>query len=223
MAKKTTKLDLDTRYEGDKHLANVVQNATRYTDAINETLVTLEALHESGAIQTLSWMADYKDALGEALRVLQLLHERKILQMGIAVLEQWDQVSTVLVDFISRPEMTTMIKNVLFMMESIGHIDPAALKLTTDLMSKTLSELENEMKSESKGGILQLFKLMRDPNIIGAMTAMAGALEGAGVAFRQEQALEAKKPVEAKGPRTGNTSRSPTVQQRKAAEAAKES
>lgn len=199
MAKQTSKVDFKKRVDARADISQVMEAATRYSGAVTESLALMEALHEGGALDALSWIAEYKDAVFEAIRVLELLHERGVLKMLIGMLEQWSEVSRVLVDWVSRPESTTMIKNGLFLMEMLGHIDPDALKTMADATAKASKESSDTIRKGSATGPLELLALLTHPDVLRGMGALASGLKGVGEAAKMQEEQRATEKRQVKG------------------------
>lgn len=110
-------------------------------------------------------LAQNADGIRETIKLLQELHETGILEALSAVIEAKDKVAKIAVGQLVRPPVTNAINNAIAAAGTLTELDPQLTKKLIGGALKGLQDAEEGLRTNSKVGIMDLFKVLRDPDI----------------------------------------------------------
>ncbi|MGG1485814.1 DUF1641 domain-containing protein [Peribacillus castrilensis] len=154
MAKPITKIDEPTFTEKEKQdqtLEKVLQDLSENADGIKETIKLLQELHESGILGAINNLVEAKEKVAK-IAVGQLL----------------------------RPAVTNAVNNAMEAAGVLTELNPEMTKKLVGGLSKGLQKAEEGFQSNKKVSVLDLVRLMRDPDVNRVMRFSLDLLKGLG-------------------------------------------
>jgi uncharacterized protein YjgD (DUF1641 family) len=154
-----------------------------------QTIKKTELTEEQKKVQSLenllSEVAQNKDSLLETLHLLQELHDSGILEALGSLVKAKESVAKIAVGQLTRPPVTNMINNAMAAGGALTAIDP---EMTQKLMTSVVNGLqkaEQGLQSGEKVGILDLMKVLKDPDINRAIGFGLNLLKGIGEGLKE--------------------------------------
>ncbi|WP_077624887.1 DUF1641 domain-containing protein [Sediminibacillus massiliensis] len=121
-----------------------------------------------------------KDAIMESMNIIHNMHEKGVLNLLSGLFGQGDKVLNTLVQSADKPEATNTIKNLLLLLGTAGLIDVKQLEPLLLRFGAGIERVAEEEDKDSKTGILDLFRAMKDPEINRSLTILMTFLKGMG-------------------------------------------
>ncbi|MFC4769765.1 DUF1641 domain-containing protein [Effusibacillus consociatus] len=159
MAKPITKIApvvLTEKEKEEQSLEKVVQDVARNAEGIQETLKLLQELHDSGILEALN-----------------------------AAIESKEQIAKIAVGQLLRPPVTNMINNAMATAGALAELDPEMTKKLVSSLTKGLQKAEEGLENNSRVGVFDLVKALKDPDINRAIGFGLNLLKGIGEGLKQ--------------------------------------
>lgn len=154
-----------------------------------QTIKKIELTEEQKKAQSLedllSELAQNKDSLLETLYLLQELHDSGILEALGSLVKAKESVAKIAVGQLTRPPVTNMINNAMAAASAFTAIDPKTTQKLMKGVSKGLQKAEQGLQSDEKVGILDLVKVLKDPDINRAIGFGLNLLKGVGEGLKE--------------------------------------
>ncbi|MBS4214504.1 MULTISPECIES: DUF1641 domain-containing protein [Neobacillus] len=128
----------------------------------------------------LSEVAQNKDSLLDTLQLLQELHKSGILDAMNSLVKAKEQVAKIAVGQMTREPVTNLINNAMAAGGALTTLDPEMTKKLMNGVANGLEKAEQGLQSNSKVGILDLLKVLNDPDINRAIGFGLNLLKGVG-------------------------------------------
>ncbi|RSL32353.1 DUF1641 domain-containing protein [Salibacterium salarium] len=128
----------------------------------------------------LNQIADNHDSIQTTLDIVEELQQAGILDMLKGLLRMREQIGSISIDKINQPSMHHLIKNSFHTIEFIGKVDPEELEKMMNGMINGMERLSKETEKTEDTGMWGLFKTMRDPHVLSALSYMTAFLNGFG-------------------------------------------
>lgn len=128
----------------------------------------------------ISEVAQNKDSLLDTLQLLQELHNSGILEAMNSLVKAKEQVAKVAVGQMTREPVTNLINNAMAAGGALTTLDPEMTKKLMNGVAKGLEKADQGLQSNSKVGILDLLKVLNDPDINRAIGFGLNLLKGVG-------------------------------------------
>jgi len=126
-----------------------------------------------------------KDSLLETLDLLQELHNSGILEAAGSLVKAKEKVAKIAVGQMTREPVTNIINNVMAAGGALTTLEPEMTKKLMGSVAKGLAKAEQGLQSNSKVGILDLLKVLNDPDINRAIGFGLNLLKGIGEGLRE--------------------------------------
>ncbi|PJN88264.1 DUF1641 domain-containing protein [Bacillus sp. mrc49] len=159
MAKPITKIEEPVFTEKEKQsqeLDNVLQDISRNSDGIKETIKLLQELHDSGILGAINNLVEAKEDVAK-IAVGQML----------------------------RPPVTNALNNAMAAAGVLTELDPETTQKLVGGLSKGLQRAEEGIQSNKKVGVFDLVKLLRDPDVNRVMRFTIDLLKGLGEGLKK--------------------------------------
>jgi uncharacterized protein YjgD (DUF1641 family) len=144
-------------------------------------VVPTEAEKKSQSLEgLLSEVAQNKDSLLETLQLLQELHNSGILEAAGSLIKAKEEVAKIAVSQMTREPVTNMINNLMAAGGALTALDPEMTKKLIGSVAKGMEKAEKGLQSNSKVGVLDLLKVLNDPDINRAIGFGLNLLKGIG-------------------------------------------
>ncbi len=133
----------------------------------------------------LSEVAENKDSLLDTLYLLQELHNSGILEAINSLVKTKEEVAKIAVGQMTREPVTNMINNAMAAGGVLTELDPEMTKKLMGSVKKGLEKAEQGLQSNSKVGILDLMKALKDPDLNRAIGFGLNLLKGIGEGLKK--------------------------------------
>jgi uncharacterized protein YjgD (DUF1641 family) len=130
-------------------------------------------------------VAQNKDSLLDTLDLLQELHNSGILEALNSLVKVKEEVAKIAVGQMTREPMTNIINNAMAAGGALTTLDPEMTKKLIGSVAKGLEKAEQGLQTNSKVGILDLLKVLNDPDINRAIGFGLNLLKGIGEGLKE--------------------------------------
>jgi uncharacterized protein YjgD (DUF1641 family) len=152
---------------------------------IKKVELTEDQKKEQTLESLLSEVAQNKDSLSDTLLLLQELHNSGILEAANSLVKAKEEVAKIAVGQMTRKPVTNIINNLMVAGGSLTAMDPEMTKKLMGSVAKGLEKAEQGLQSNSKVGILDLIKVLNDPDINRAIGFGLNLLKGIGEGLKE--------------------------------------
>ncbi|MFJ7754386.1 DUF1641 domain-containing protein [Peribacillus muralis] len=159
MAKPITKIEEPVLTEKEKQIQEldvVLQDISRNSDGIKETIKLLQELHDSGILGAINNLVEAKEDVAK-IAVGQML----------------------------RPPVTNALNNAMAAAGVLTELDPETTQKLVGGLSKGLQRAEEGFQANKKVGVFDLVKLLRDPDVNRVMRFSIDLLKGLGEGLKK--------------------------------------
>jgi uncharacterized protein YjgD (DUF1641 family) len=133
----------------------------------------------------LSGVAENKDSLLETLSLIQELHDSGILDAFGSLLKAKEKAAKIAVGQLTREPVTNMINNAMAAGGMLTELDPETTGKLAKSLTNGLKKAEQGLKADSKIGVLDLMKALKDPDINRAIGFGFNLLKGMGEGLKE--------------------------------------
>ncbi|MCM3570339.1 DUF1641 domain-containing protein [Neobacillus mesonae] len=133
----------------------------------------------------LSEVAENKDSLLDTLELLQELHNSGILEALNSLVKAKEEVAKIAVGQMTREPVTNLINNAMAAGGALTTLDPEMTSKLMGSLAKGFEKAEEGLRSNSKVGILDLLKVLNDPDINRAIGFGLNLLKGVGEGLKE--------------------------------------
>ena len=152
---------------------------------IKKAELTEKQKKEQSLESLLSQVAKNKDSLSDTLHLLQELHNSGILEAANSLVKAKEEVAKIAVGQMTRTPVTNLINNLMAAGGAFTALDPEMTKKLLGSVAKGLEKAEQGLHSNSKVGILDLLKVLNDPDINRAIGFGLNLLKGIGEGLKE--------------------------------------
>ncbi|MCA1041131.1 DUF1641 domain-containing protein [Bacillus infantis] len=152
---------------------------------IQKTELTEEQLKQQSLENLLSGIVENKDSLLETLALLQELHDSGILDAAGSLLKAKEKAAHAAIGQLTREPVTNMINNAMAAGGILTQLNPeTTAKLSKSLMAG-MKKAEQGLKEDSKIGVFDLMKALKDPDINRVLGFGFNLLKGMGEGLKE--------------------------------------
>jgi uncharacterized protein YjgD (DUF1641 family) len=154
-----------------------------------QTIQKTELTEEQKKIQSLenllSGVAQNKDSLLETLNLLQELHDSGIMEGLGSLLKAKESAAKIAVGQLTRKPVTNMINNAMAAGGILTELDPETTSKLAKSLTIGLQKAEQGLKADTKLGLFDLMKAIKDPDINRALGFGFNLLKGIGEGLKE--------------------------------------
>ncbi|SET37374.1 Uncharacterized conserved protein YjgD, DUF1641 family [Salinibacillus kushneri] len=132
-------------------------------------------------------IADNREVIQDTLIILQELHNTGVLDMLKGLLRTREKVGAIAIEQLNQPAMHNMIKNGMNTIGLLSEMDPDQLQAIFGGLNQGLEKAAESTKKQEEMGIWGLMKSMRDPNVRTSMNTMVNFLNGMGSGLKSSE------------------------------------
>jgi uncharacterized protein YjgD (DUF1641 family) len=136
----------------------------------------------------LKQIADNREAIQDSLIILEELHQSGILDMLKGFLRTKEKIGSIAMEQINQPGMHNIIKNGMSGVELLSSIDSDQLKQLLGGLTQGLQKASESTQKKEQIGVWGLLKSMKDPNVNASLNTMIHFLNGMGEGLNNKQA-----------------------------------
>ncbi|MCQ6280878.1 DUF1641 domain-containing protein [Bacillus sp. EB600] len=145
-----------------------------------------EEQKKSQSLESLiSEVAQNKDSLLDTLQLVQELHNSGILEALNSLVKAKEEVAKIAVGQMMREPVANIINNAMAAGGALTALEPETTKKLMGSVAKGLEKAEQGLQSNSKVGILDLLKVLNDPDINRAIGFGLNLLKGIGEGLKE--------------------------------------
>ncbi|NRD80065.1 DUF1641 domain-containing protein [Bacillus sp. BRMEA1] len=141
---------------------------------------TEEEIKTQSLESLLSEIAQNKDSLLETLKLLQEFHDSGIMEIIGSFLKAKETAAQIAVDQLTRQPVTNMINNVKSVGGVLTELNPDTISKLAKSLTLGLQKAETGLKNDTKLGLLDVMKALKDPDINRALEFGFNLLKGIG-------------------------------------------
>jgi uncharacterized protein YjgD (DUF1641 family) len=147
---------------------------------VKKNIKTEEQIQTEKLAELQAALAEKDEALTKALDIIGELHSIGALEAANAMLEAKDKIASIALGQATREPVTNMINNLMGAAGVLTKMDP---EVTTKLLDSVVAGVKQGgsfVESEEKVGVLDLMKVLKDPDINRAIGFGINFLKGMG-------------------------------------------
>jgi uncharacterized protein YjgD (DUF1641 family) len=148
--------------------------------AIAKERYTKEQLKMQKLDRLVDDVSNHSDGLKQTMKLLQELHDSGIMEAVVSLLQAKEKVAKIALDQVVRPPVTNMINNAMAAAGALSEMEPDTTKRLVKSLSMGLVRAEAGIKSGEKVGMLDLLKVLKDPDINRTLSFGLNLLKGMG-------------------------------------------
>jgi uncharacterized protein YjgD (DUF1641 family) len=152
---------------------------------IEKTELTEEQIKLQSLENLLSGVAQNKDSLLETLNLLQELHDSGIMDALGSLLKAKESAAKIAVGQLTRKPVTNMINNAMAAGGILTELDPETTSKLAKSLTAGLQKAEQGLKNDTKIGLFDLMKAIKDPDINRALGFGFNLLKGIGEGLKE--------------------------------------
>ncbi|WP_077212307.1 DUF1641 domain-containing protein [Bacillus dakarensis] len=152
---------------------------------IKKNELTEEQKKSQSLESLLSEVAQNKDSLLETLQLLQELHDSGILDALNSLVKAKEKVAKIAVGQMTREPVTNLINNTMAAGGALTTLDPEMTKKLMGSVALGIEKAQQGLQEDSKVGILDLLKVLNDPDINRAIGFGLNLLKGVGEGLKE--------------------------------------
>ena len=149
---------------------------------IQKTVVTEEQKKQQVSEGLLQQLGENQQAIEETIHLLAQLQKAGLLDAAVSLLAAKEDVSKIAIEQLNREPVKNALNNVMGAGEALSSVDPEVTKQVTSSLVTGLQYATDELEKGRKTGVMDFFKVLRDPDINRAITFGSNFLK----AFGQE-------------------------------------
>ncbi|WP_242219390.1 DUF1641 domain-containing protein [Bacillus cereus group sp. BfR-BA-01380] len=131
-------------------------------------------------------LADHEEALNQMFNIVGELNDIGMLEAANSMLQAKEPIAKIVLGQVTREPVTNLINNMMGAAGALTELDP---ELTKKLVSSVLTGMDEgnqHLQSNKKVGILDLMKVLKDPDINRAIGFGLHFLKGMGKGLKDE-------------------------------------
>jgi uncharacterized protein YjgD (DUF1641 family) len=152
---------------------------------IQKTELTQDQIKIQSLENLLSEVAHNKDSLLDTLNLLQELHDSGIMEALGSLLKAKESATKIALGQITRKPVTNMINNAMAAGGILTELDPETTSKLAKSLTVGLQKAEQGLKADTKLGLFDLMKAIKDPDINRAFGFGFNLLKGIGEGLKE--------------------------------------
>jgi uncharacterized protein YjgD (DUF1641 family) len=125
-------------------------------------------------------ISKHSDGLKQTMELLQELQESGIMEIVVSLIRAKEKVAKIAIDQMVRPPVTNMINNAMAAAGALSEMEPDTTKKLVNSLSNGIMKAETGLKSGEKVGVFDLLKVLKDPDINRSLVFGLNLLKGMG-------------------------------------------
>lgn len=137
---------------------------------IQKTVVTEEQKKQQVSEGLLQQLGENQQAIEETIHLLAQLQKAGLLDAAVSLLAAKEDVSKIAIEQLNREPVKNALNNMMGAGEALSSVDPEVTKQVTSSLVTGLQYATDELEKGGKTGVMDFFKVLRDPDINRAIT-----------------------------------------------------
>ncbi|HDX9590280.1 TPA: DUF1641 domain-containing protein [Bacillus pseudomycoides] len=131
-------------------------------------------------------LANHEEALNQMFNIVGELNDIGILEAASSMLKAKEPIAKIVLGQVTREPITNLINNMMGAAGALTELDPELTKKLVSSVLKGMDEGNEHLESNKKVGILDLMKVLKDPDINRAIGFGLHFLKGMGKGLKDE-------------------------------------
>ncbi|ENQ3078577.1 DUF1641 domain-containing protein [Bacillus multifaciens] len=131
-------------------------------------------------------LANHEEALNQMFNIVGELNDIGILEAASSMLKAKEPIAKIVLGQVTREPVTNLINNMMGAAGALTELDPELTKKLVSSVLKGMDEGNEHLESNKKVGILDLMKVLKDPDINRAIGFGLHFLKGMGKGLKDE-------------------------------------
>ncbi|MGG2016791.1 DUF1641 domain-containing protein [Bacillus sp. S10(2024)] len=153
---------------------------------IQKTVVTEEQKKQQVSEGLLQQLGENQQAIEETIHLLAQLQKAGLLDAAVSLLAAKEDVSKIAIEQLNREPVKNVLNNMMGAGEALSSVDPEVTKQVTSSLVTGLQYATDELEKGRKTGVMDFFKVLRDPDINRAITFGFNFLKAFGKELEQK-------------------------------------
>ncbi|HDX9578256.1 DUF1641 domain-containing protein [Bacillus cytotoxicus] len=137
---------------------------------IQKTVVTEEQQKQQVSEELLQQLGENQQAIEETIHLLAQLQKAGLLDAAVSLLAAKEDVSKIAIEQLNREPVKNALNNMMGAGEALSSVDPEVTKQVTSSLVTGLQFATDELAKGGRTGVMDFFKVLRDPDINRAIT-----------------------------------------------------
>ncbi|OCA87216.1 DUF1641 domain-containing protein [Pseudobacillus wudalianchiensis] len=131
-------------------------------------------------------LAEHEEALNSILTIVGELNDMGALEAANSMLQAKEKVASIAIHQASREPITNLINHFLSATDALANMDPNMMKKLTGSITAGVEEANEHLHSGKPLGMIDLLKVLKDPDINRAVRFGVHFLKGMGKELKKE-------------------------------------
>ncbi|PGU60723.1 hypothetical protein COD70_05100 [Bacillus cereus] len=154
--------------------------------AIQKQELTEEEMKQQKLEDLKELLANNEDALNQMFNIVGELNDIGILEAANSMLKAKEPIAKIVLGQVTREPVTNLINNMMGAAGALTELDPELTKKLVDSVLTGMDEGNQHLQSNKKVGILDLMKVLKDPDINRTIGFGLHFLKGMGKGLKEE-------------------------------------
>ncbi|QWH60290.1 DUF1641 domain-containing protein [Bacillus mycoides] len=154
--------------------------------AIQKQELTEEELKQQKLEALKELLANNEDALNQMFNIVGELNDMGMLEAANSMLKAKEPIAKIVLGQVTREPVTNLINNMMGAAGALTELDPELTKKLIGSVLTGMDEGNQHLQSNKKVGILDLMKVLKDPDINRAIGFGLHFLKGMGKGLKEE-------------------------------------
>ncbi|RAN75071.1 DUF1641 domain-containing protein [Bacillus sp. SRB_331] len=154
--------------------------------AVQKQELTEEELKQQKLEDLKELLANNEDALNQMFNIVGELNDIGMLEAANSMLKAKEPIAKIVLGQVTREPVTNLINNMMGAAGALTELDPALTKKLIGSVLTGMDEGNQHLQSNKKVGILDLMKVLKDPDINRAIGFGLHFLKGMGKGLKEE-------------------------------------
>lgn len=131
-------------------------------------------------------LAENENALNSIMNIVGELNDMGALEAANSLLQAKERVASIAIHQVSREPVTNLINHLLSVADTLASTDPDMIKKLTGSITAGMEEANEHLHSSKPIGVMDLLKVLKDPDINRAIRFGMHFLKGMGKELKEE-------------------------------------
>jgi uncharacterized protein YjgD (DUF1641 family) len=125
-------------------------------------------------------LADNEDSINKIMNLISELNETGALEAANSMLQSKEKIAKIALGQINREPVTNLINNLMGAAGALTNVDPEVTTKLVNSITKGIDEGNKHLEKDEKIGVLDLVKVLKDPDVNRAVGFGINFLKGMG-------------------------------------------
>lgn len=152
---------------------------------IQKHIPTKEELNQQKLEDLKLLLADNEDSLNKIMNLISELNETGVLEAANSMLQSKEKIAEIALGQINREPVTNIINNIMGAAGALSSVDPELTTKLVNSITKGIDQGNKHLEKDEKIGVLDLMKVLKDPDVNRAVGFGINFLKGMGKGLKE--------------------------------------